>query len=364
MGRLAIALGFSLTAAVLCCGDNGAIRPPISDNQEDDSDQPTTGGGSRGPMPPVDAGAAPVALPGGSAGIGFDDLRFSTTLSLLLVPAGRTGDLDLLDPSSEAAYPVGGFSTAATYTDDTFGVTSADEGNALVYAVDRTSSTLAVIDPRQKSIVARATLAATPGYVRYVEPTGEVWVTEPGQQQIEVFTLSGTESAAPVHSMTIGVSNGPESLEIDVSRKLAFTHGTNSTVAIDVVGHTVVSSWPNGCTRSRGLAVDSAQGWVISACEEGLIVVLAEEGGATLGTVTVGGGVDQVAYDPERQRLYVPTPAVSGMSVVGIVGMGAPKVLGVAETTSDAHCAVTSGAGAVFVCAPSLGELLFIQDEY
>ncbi|MGD0526595.1 MAG: hypothetical protein ABSE49_15720 [Polyangiaceae bacterium] len=366
MRRLAIACGFSLAAGLLCCGGDGAIRPPISDSQdEDDSDQPTTGGGVRGPMPPADAGTAPVALPGGAAGIGFDDMGFSPTLGFLLVPAGRTGDLDLLDPSSEEIDPVGGFSTSATYAGgDTFGVTSADEGNALVYAVDRTTNTLAVVDPRQKAIVARTMLAATPGYVRYVAPTNEVWVTEPGMQQIEVFTLDGATATAPVHSMTIGVGNGPESLEIDATHEMAFTHQTNATVAIDVASHEIAATWPNGCTTSRGLAVDSTRGWVISACEEGLIVVLAQTGGATLGTAAVGGGVDRITYDSARQRLYVPTPAVSEMDIIGLAATGVPQVLGVEETTNDAHCAITAGGGAVYVCAPSLGELLFIQDPF
>src|SRR5512138_610227 len=34
---------------------------------------------------------SPVALPGGAGGIGFDDLRWSSELHALLVPAGGTG---------------------------------------------------------------------------------------------------------------------------------------------------------------------------------------------------------------------------------------------------------------------------------
>jgi hypothetical protein len=361
--------GWASLAAAACafaCSEPVALPPPTSDNQVDDSDDPGGGNsGVRGPAPPEDAGAAPVALPGGPPGIGLDDLRFSPTLAVLLVPAGRTGALDLIDPSSEAISPVGGFSAAPTYSgDDSFGVTSADEGDAIVYAVDRTSSTLAVVDPVRKAVVARATLAATPGYVRWVAPTREIWVTEPGLQQIEVFAAGATPSAAPVHATTIGVGSGPESLEIDAPHARAFTHATSAVVAIDVVRHEVVDTWPNGCVKSRGLAVDTARGWVISACEEGLVFVLAEQGGATLGHVDVGGGVDQIAYDPPRLRLYVPSPSASAMSVVSLSGAGAATVLGSLQTTSDAHCAVTAGAGAVYVCAPGRAELLFVQDKY
>jgi DNA-binding beta-propeller fold protein YncE len=93
------------------------------------------------------------------------------------------------------------------------------------------------------------------------------------------------------------------------------------------------------------------------------VVVLSAQG-ATLGTVTVGAGVDQIAYDPLSTRLYVPGPAASAMSVVSLSAVGSPKVLGSVDTPNDTHCAVTNGGGSVFVCAPSAGALLFIQDPF
>jgi len=376
MGRssffLSLLAGPACAALLLACSGGGALRPPTSDNQSDDPCDPGGGSTNTGPAPAVDAGAAPVPMPGGFGGIGFDDLRFSPTLAMLLVPAGRTGNLDLVDPSSERVSPVGGFSSEATYSgDDTFGVTSADEGNAIVYAVDRTSKTLAVIDPNGKTIIAQTTLAATPGYVRYVAPTNEVWVTEPSMQQIEIFTLGAAPSTAPTHAATIAVGNGPESLEIYVPpgapdaghRAYAYTHATTATVEIDVVGRSIAATWPNGCATSKGIAVDSTNGWVMSACEEGMVVV-ASTMGATLGTATVGAGVDQIAYDAQRTRLYVPGPAAAAMSVVSLAANGSPKVLGSVQTPIDSHCAVTNGGGSVFVCAPSAGTLLFISDPF
>ena len=168
-----------------------------------------------------------------------------------------------------------------------------------------------------------------------------------------------------MHASTITVGSGPESLEIDAAHGMAFTHATSAVVAIDVAKHEVVDTWPNSCVKSRGLAVDPVHGWVISACEEGLVFVLAEQGGATLGHISLPAGVDRIAYDPDRQRLYVPSTSASAMSVVSIAtGTGATTLLGSLQTTSDAHCAVTAGGGAVYVCAPGLGELLFIQDKY
>src|SRR5689334_25091680 len=51
----------------------------------------------------------PLELPAGKPGIGFDDMRFSSRLGVL-VPAGRSGNLDIIDPKTRAVRALGGFS--------------------------------------------------------------------------------------------------------------------------------------------------------------------------------------------------------------------------------------------------------------
>src|SRR6266478_1290510 len=114
---------------------------------------------------PVDASArlTPVDLPASGPGIGFDDLRFSAALKRLLVPAGRSGNLDLIDPATFSVTAIPGFSA-----EDSFGgghgagTTSADEGRGLVFAIDRTARRLDVVDPGTGAIVAAAPLASAP----------------------------------------------------------------------------------------------------------------------------------------------------------------------------------------------------------
>jgi len=55
---------------------------------------------------------APLALPGADGPVGFDDLRYSPDLRRVLVPAGRTGRVDLVDPRTRAIEQIGGFSAA------------------------------------------------------------------------------------------------------------------------------------------------------------------------------------------------------------------------------------------------------------
>jgi hypothetical protein len=74
------------------------------------------------------AGSA-LPLPGGEGGIGFDDLQFSGELHRILVPAGRTGRLDLVEPASRSVEAIEGFSRSASRErGHGEGTTSADAG--------------------------------------------------------------------------------------------------------------------------------------------------------------------------------------------------------------------------------------------
>src|SRR5262249_40852229 len=67
--------------------------------------------------PPATPSDQPVAieLPGGSGGIGFDDLQFSSRLGRVLAPGGRTGRLFLIDPKTLAVSFIEGFSPSESY---------------------------------------------------------------------------------------------------------------------------------------------------------------------------------------------------------------------------------------------------------
>src|SRR3954469_14741657 len=164
-----------------------------------------------------------LALPGGEAGIGFDDLMFSSSLHRVIAPAGRTGKLDLIDPATLKIESISGFSADS----DKFGgghgegTTSADSGGGFVFASDRSRTEVALVDTRTKKIVAHQKLAGGPDYVRWVAPLSEVWVTEPGRKQIEFFAL---DKSALVRKGALDVAGGPESLVIDATRGRAYTH--------------------------------------------------------------------------------------------------------------------------------------------
>ena len=307
----------------------------------------------------------PLTLPGGDGGIGFDDMGFAAALHKVLVPAGRSGNLDLIDPETKHVTAIGGFSSRASFGGGHGqGVTSADEGSGLLFATDRDAKRLIVIDPKAKLVVATAPLASGPDYVRYVSTTGEVWVTEPGASRIEVFSLPQGGAPNPAHVGFISVAGGPESLIVDGKRERAYTNlWTDTTVAIDLKSRKISARWKNGCDGSRGIAMDDARGFLFVGCEEGKLSVLDLNTGAQLGSAPSSEGVDIIAYNPKLAHAYLPGEESDTMTIIGISAKGAASVLGTVITAKGAHCVAADDRGNAYVCDPKRGRVLIVSDS-
>lgn len=307
-----------------------------------------------------------VELPGGTPGIGFDDLRFADRLMRVLVPGGRSGSLFLIDPANLQVSAIAGFTSKSAFTgghDDS--VTSADEGENFLFACDRSARMVVVVDPARRAIVSRARLGAGPDYVRWYGNRREVWVTEPDRDRIEVLSFdprATTLSPAGV----IHVPGGPESLAIDVTAGRAYTHlWAGETVTLDLESRATVARWKNGCTGSRGIALDSKRGFLFTGCAEGRVTAVdARHGGRRLGETAVGPGVDVIDYDPARAHVYVPSGKAGTLSIVGVSADGALRPLATFPTASGAHCAVTDRRGSIYVCDPGTGSLLVLRDVF
>ncbi len=308
--------------------------------------------------------AEPVPLPGGAGGIGLDDLAFAPGLRQVVVPAGRTGKVVLIDPQSHKSREITGFkATPAGNGAHDAGPTSADEGKGYLFASDRTSRRLEVIDPAKGTIVAGAPLAGSPDYVRYVAPTNEVWVTEPDKSGIEIFTLSDAKPPVPAHAAFLSIPGGPESLVIDARRKAGYANlWQKSTVVIDLAGRKVVQTWSNGCQGSRGLALDAPKARLFVGCAEGGANLLEITHHAIMDRFRFGNGVDIIAYNPTLNHLYVPSSKTGQVAIVGVSKEGNLKLLATADTAIGGHCAVADDQKQVWVCDPRGGRVLVVRD--
>ena len=316
---------------------------------------------------PVDrapAAAAPraIRLSPGDRGIGFDDLGFSRGLRKVLVPAGGSGRIDLVDPDSFAVTSTVRGASTAYVGGHGDGITSADSDGVRLFATDRTSKRVLVVNPTTGALLASAPLTGHPDYVRWVGGTAELWVTEPDEERIEVFSL-GSDNALRAAGQ-LRVAGGPESLVIDEAGKRAFTHlWKGLTLAIDVGKRSILAKWPNGCRGSRGIAFDERDGIVFAACAEGKLVAMdVKHDGRKLGAVTTGAGVDVIAYNATLRHAYVPAAESGDLTVVSVSAGGELRNLRVVPTAKGAHCVAADDRAHAWVCDPVHGQLLLVTD--
>jgi hypothetical protein len=221
--------------------------------------------------------AAAVPIPGGDKGVRLDDMRFSKALNKVLVPAGKTGRLYLIDPVTYAMTSIDGFSSS---TEDKkghhVGVTSVDEGEGFIFTADHGSRKLEAVNEKSGRMAVEAALADDADIIRYVGINHEVWVTEPDgdKKQIEIFSFTAGDKPTLSHTISIPMPDGPESLTIDNAHQHAYTNLGKDAIAIDLKTHAITANWPNGCEKSRGTAVDEAKNFLFVACGEGKAVVL------------------------------------------------------------------------------------------
>lgn len=336
-------------------------------------DAPTTDAGRDGGFDaavvtdagPPDTGlvaTAPLEVPDGGA-IGADDIVYGHRIGRVLLPTGQA--LQLYDPIARALTVVSGFGGAIAFDAGTphgvAGTTSADDGTGVAYAIDRRSQSVAVVDVASGAIASWAPLAAQPDIVRYASSTRELWVTEPSAIQIEVFTTSS--GGAPTHAAFVPTALGCEALAIDEASARAYTNSGANTLGIDLISHALVTSWPNGCVRPHGLAID-ARGFLVVDCNEGHLQVLdTQHGGAQLSQLAVPTGTDLIDLDPSLAHVYV--AAMDGtLTVASLDATGTLSLLGTLMEGAPARAAASDGAGHVYLVDAVAGRLVVVTDPY
>jgi len=305
----------------------------------------------------------------GKGGIRFDYFAFSPQLHKILIPAGQTGKLYLIDPTSFEMNSIGGFTSSPEWQKgQEIGITAADEGEGFIFVADHGSQQLDVVDVRTKKIVAKAPLALDVDILRYVKINHEVWATEPDdkdKQQIEVFSFTAGEHPRLTHVLFIAMPGGPESLSIDNTHQRAFTNVGKNATAIDLKTHAITDTWPNTCTKSRGTAVDEARNFLFVACGEGKAVVLdLNQKGKPVASLMTGQGADLVDFNSNLSHFYITASKNAILSVLGVSSTGGLSLLGIGQAAMKSHCVIGDDQNNIWVCAPQEGQLLRYRDDF
>jgi DNA-binding beta-propeller fold protein YncE len=287
-----------------------------------------------------------VAL-GGPAG--YDDLAFSHVLGKVVAAPEGTGRVYLVDPDSMAVTLIGVPAGSA----------SADASATTVFVVDRGGARILAFDVASAAMLASHPIAGEPDYVRVAPTTGEIWVTVPGRNRIDILEPAGL---AAVGSIT--TPGPPEGLTFDDAGR-AYVNNDGAVVAIDVARRLVVGEWDDGCGYSHGFPqVDLAYGLAIGGCRA--------SGGAGVTTIDgelragfeAGGDAAVLAYDATRHHLYLRGDPGSTLSILAVCSTGEVSELAKVAIPDRGHAAAADASGHVWIADATTGGLVRVTDPF
>jgi len=332
--------------------------------------------------------------------ISFDDFIYDSHLRRVIIPAGETGKVALIDPKNMNVQLISGFSQQVDPANPIVGTSAVAVAGGFLFGLDQETKTIKTIDLSANNVVGSIPLKAAADCIRYISATGELWVTEKDLNQIEIFSVSEDNPPTLQSTGNISVPNGPEGLIIDDARGLAFTNRPNQSLTdvIQVMTHTVIGQWGNGCSSAKGMAVDENEGYLFVACNEGKLVVMdINNDGYQITSQNYGGELDFVAYNPKLHHVYLPssasgivaiyqlqtllitpqpintnspgtTPTVSPTVNPGVTPPPDFKIslllLGTADTAIKSKCVTADDFNNIWVCDPNNGQVFIIHDTF
>jgi DNA-binding beta-propeller fold protein YncE len=307
--------------------------------------------------------AASVALPGGPP-VGMDYLAYDATTGRIWVPAGNTGNVDVVEVATGKVTTVGGFPTAPPRRPGRprMGPSSAAVGDGVVWIGNRATDEICAIDART---LARTRgpchhLPSMPDGLAYLAATHEVWVTTPGNQAITIVDVSGTKPPA-----VLKIGGDPEGVAVDSARGVFYTNveDQDRTLEIDARTRKVVASWQAGCGAAgpRGLTLDEGRRLLFVACTDGAVARDVAHEGKEVGRLKTSGGVDNIDYAAQRGLLFVASGQDATLTVARVSGTGALGAVASIATAKGARSVVVAADGTAYVPDSAGGRLIVVK---
>ena len=309
--------------------------------------------------------AASIALPGGPP-VGMDYLTYDRATGRVWVPAGNTGNVDVVDVATGKVTTVSGFPTAPARRPGRprMGPSSAAVGDGVVWIGNRATNEICAVDARSLARGPCHRLPTMPDGLAYVAATHEVWVTTPGARAITIVDVSGKGARPPA---ALEIDGDPEGVAVDAARGLFYTNveDKDRTLEIDARTRKIVASWPAHCGAAgpRGLALDEARRLLFVACTDGAVARdVGQRGqGKEVGRLKTSGGVDNIDYAPRRGLLFVASGLGGTLTVARVGDTGALSAVSAIPTAPGGRCVVVAADGTAFVADSRGGRLIVMK---
>src|SRR5438477_9238116 len=317
----------------------------------------------------------PISLPGASGVVALDYFAYDRATGKVWVPASNTGNVDVIDESSDAVSQVTGFKTGEVELRGrkiTLGPTAVSVGDGVVYIGNRGDSSLCVIDAltlKREECLQVAPPSAGPGAapdaVVYVAATKELWITTgappigvpSADKAIQVFDVS-----EPRHlklKLKIPLDGSAEGYAVDNQRGLFYTNieEAGKTVAIDVRSHKVVAEWKVH-DDLQGLTLDSARGFLFVACGDHVVSLDIAHGGRVADSLVTGAGLDNIDFSSEKKLLYAAASQAATLTIAEVGDDGKFHLKATVPTVKGARGVVAGKDEMAYLIDPADGCIL------
>ncbi len=322
-------------------------------------------GGSPAAIGPTTLTFKAVNLPHATAPASLDYIAYEAAQERVWIPVGDAGAVDVFDIASGRFAVVTGFGTAERDYHGkkrTLGPNAVTIGDGFAYVGNRATGEVCAVDRTSLEKKPCLKLSSPTDGVAFVASAKEVWVTTPRAQSIAV--LDASQPGALKMKTTIKLDGAPEGYAMDESRGVFFTNleDRNSTVVIDIASHRPRTAWRLDCGSSgpRGVAADVARGFVYVACTDRVVVLDGAHDGATLATIEIGGGIDNIDWFSLRRLLYAAAGQAEKEAIVRIDDEGQPAWVATGALPGGARNGVADSHGNAYVTDPVHGRLLVI----
>src|SRR5438874_9535056 len=318
----------------------------------------------------------PISLPGASGVVALDYFAYDRATGKVWVPASNTGNVDVIDESSDAVSQVTGFKTGEVELRGrkiTLGPTAVSVGDGVVYIGNRGDSTLCIIDAHSlergeclQVAPPSAGPAAAPDGVVYVAVTRELWITTgalplgiaSADKSLQVFDASDPHHLK--RKTKIPLEGSAEGYAVDNQRGLFYTNleEAGNTIAIDVRSHKAVAKWDPGSRELQGLALDNARNFLFVACGDHVVSIDAGHGGKVIDSITTGPGLDNIDYSPEQKVLYAAASQAASLTVAEVDDHGKFHLRATVPTVKGARGVVAGKGETAYLIDPAEGRIL------
>ena len=320
---------------------------------------------------PGPAAAAPgltvLLLPGAPpGGVMLDYLAVDRARHRVWVPAGGTGNTDVIDTTTRELLRVEKFPTALVERRGRkrlVGPSSATVGDGVVYVGNRADSTVCAVDAATLDRGGCVTIPSMPDGLAFIARTKEVWVTTPRDQSICILDVSSP--ATPKIAGSIKLDGEPEGYAVDDGRGLFYTNleDKDRTLRIDTSTRKVTATWMPACGEDgpKGLAIETKDQLLMVACPDHVEVLAAMTDGRILSKLGTGEGVDNIDYLPGRRLLYAAAAGAATLTVARLDEPGALKQVAARATSKGARNAVATDDGVAYVADGPDGKILVVR---